>query len=55
MLGDVELAHAQREVDRVRILERGGQHGQMRRERNDREQADEFARQIRLGGVGARR
>ncbi len=55
MLGDVEVAHAQREVDRVQILERRGQHGQMRRERNDRERADEFSRQIRLGGVGARR
>ncbi len=55
MLRDVEIAHAQREIDRVEIFERWRQRGQVRRERDDREQADENARQVRLGGGGARR
>ena len=55
MLGDVEMAHAQREIDRVGIFERGGERGQVRRERHHRDQANENARQVRLGGVAARR
>ena len=38
---DVEVAHAEREIDRVDIFERGRQKRQVRRERNDRDEADE--------------
>ncbi len=55
MVRDVELPHAEREVDRVQIFERRWQHGQVRRERDDREQTDDYARQVRRGGGAGRR
>ena len=39
MLGDVEVADAEREIDRVEILERGGKKRQVQRDEREREQA----------------
>jgi len=41
MVCDVEVANAEREVDRIEIFERGRQVWQVKREKDDREHDDQ--------------
>ena len=52
MLGDVEVADAEREVDRVEIFERGGQERQVKREEGER-QGGSDARDVGLTAISA--
>ncbi len=45
MARNVEVANAEREVDRIEILERGREINEMRDQRENRERANEFSQE----------